>query len=108
MDNNEVKKAKVINAEENTTKATTIYLKDNGARDYITVRDLLNSLNRDLEVAREKGIEEDFLSLPLRVGLSDIEGQVVEGLILCDIGWFDDEFVLSGNVESLSFVLENN
>lgn len=76
-------------------KEVTIYVEDNGNRDYEDTDVLLETLKE----------ESDEPTRPIILQLSDIEGQVVTGRCNLVAGTLEDgSFLLTGNVEDVLFV----
>lgn len=86
-------------------KEVKLYIKDNGNRDFETVRDLLDQIEDDIKWYRELGREEEFLNSKILLQLTDYEGQIVEGKMCLSVGSCEgndeDIFVVVGNIESI-------
>jgi hypothetical protein len=104
----EVKQAKIIKAEADKVKEVKLFLQDNGFRDYPTIKDLIETLEEDRKWHEEHGQLDEFLNTPVTMQLTDIEGQEVEGKICLDVGMCEGNvFILTGNIENISFVKED-
>ena len=105
--NMNVKVAKEIKAEKGITKEVKLYIEDNGNKEFETLGDLLEEINYWIKWADEHGYKEDLLNRPVTMSLTDIEGQNVEGRMCLAIGeLIDGTFLLTGNIENISFVNE--
>jgi uncharacterized protein VirK/YbjX len=104
----ETKQAKVIIAETDKVNEVKLYIQDNGFRDYPTIKDLMETLEEDKKWHEEHGQLEQFLNTPITMQLTDIEGQEVEGKMCLDVGMLTNNiFVLTGNIDNISFVKED-
>lgn len=105
----EIKLAKSIDAEINKEKEVKIYLQDNGNKEFETVKDLLEQINYDLKWSKDNNVEEEFLNSKVVLNLSDIEGQVIEGKLSLSVGYLENGcFLLTGNIDNVSFIKEDN
>lgn len=105
MENNKiVNVAMGIDAEKDKTKKINLYLEDNGNREFVTVKDLIETIEKDKKFAEESGRLEEFLNEVVVMNVCDIHGQIIESKAHTEVGWCEGAFILSGNADSLEFV----
>lgn len=81
-----------------------LYIKDNGNKEFETMRDLIEQIEHDRKWYKENDSEEKFLNSPIILQLSDYEGQIIEGKMHMAVGSvIDDTFVLVGNIDGIIF-----
>lgn len=73
-----------------------------------TVGDLLDTLLKDSTYGISNGRYEEFRNAKICLQLMDIEGQIVTGDANLVVGWHGDEFVITGNVQSVDFIKEDH
>lgn len=95
--------AAIIESEPNLEKKVTLVLEDNGTRDYMTVKDLIEQIESDMEYAEKEDRLEEFLNTEVLMLSSDIEGQNVNSNPQLIVGWCGESFILSGNINSIDF-----
>lgn len=93
-----------IDAEKDKTKKINLYLEDNGNREFVTVKDLIETIEKDKKFAEESGRLEEFLNEVVVMNVCDIYGQIIESKAHTEVGWCEGAFILSGNADSLEFV----
>lgn len=101
---NIIKIAECINANKEESQEVTLYIQDNGNRDYETIGDLINTIEDDKKYADEKGLLDEFLNSNVSLQLVDIEGQIVTGDMNLSVGWSGDRIILTGNIQSIDFI----
>lgn len=98
-----MKQVDYIEAERNVTKEVKVYLEDNGNREFETVKDLIETLEKDKQWAEDNNVVEEFLNQKVSLQLTDIEGQIVTGDMNLSVGLCGDKFMLTGNIQSVDF-----
>lgn len=102
-----IKQAEVIKAEKDKVKEVKLFLQDNKNKDYETIQDLLDTIEKDREWCKKHGGEQEYLNTPITLQLCDIEGQVVEGKVSLSTGQLiDGSFVLTGSIDNVAFIKE--
>lgn len=96
-----------IESEPNLEKNVTLVLEDNGTRDYMTVKDLIEQIESDKQFAEDEGRLEEFLNTEVVMLSTDIEGQQVNSNPQLIVGWCGESFILTGNINSIEFVKED-
>lgn len=99
-----MKQVNYIEAERNVTKEVKVYLEDNGNREFETVKDLIETLEKDKQWAEDNNVVEEFLNQKVSLQLTDIEGQIVTGDMNLSVGLCGDKFILTGNIQSVDFI----
>lgn len=99
-----MKQVDYIEAERNVTKEVKVYLEDNGNREFETVKDLIETLEKDKQWAEDNNVVEEFLNQKVSLQLTDIEGQIVTGDMNLSVGLCGDKFILTGNIQSVDFI----
>ena len=99
-----MKQVDYIEGERNVTKEVKVYLEDNGNREFETVKDLIETLEKDKQWAEDNNVVEEFLNQKVSLQLVDIEGQIVTGDMNLSVGLCGDKFMLTGNIQSVDFI----
>lgn len=99
-----MKQVDYIEAERNVTKEVKVYLEDNGNREFETVKDLIETLEKDKQWSEDNNVVEEFLNQKVSLQLVDIEGQIVTGDMNLSVGLCGDKFILTGNIQSVDFI----
>lgn len=99
-----MKQVDYIEAERNVTKEVKVYLEDNGNREFETVKDLIETLEKDKQWSEDNNVLEEFLNQKVSLQLVDIEGQIVTGDMNLSVGLCGDKFILTGNIQSVDFI----
>ena len=102
-----MKQINYIEAERNVTKEVKVYLEDNGNREFETVKDLIETLEKDKQWAEDNNVIDEFLNSKVSLQLADIEGQIVTGDMNLSVGLCGDKMILTGNIQSIDFIKRN-